>query len=298
VQACSVLYDLRATLTKLRRLTAEAASQRAQLVLFPEAFVGGYPKGLDFGVRLGTRSEEGREEFRRYFDSAIEYESAEAEEIAEIAKEHSVYLAVGAVERDGGTLYCSVFFYGPDGTKLGKHRKLMPTALERVVWGFGDGSTVTVMDSPIGKFGSVICWENYMPLLRVAMYNKGVQLYLVSTVDCRESWLPTMRTIAMEGRCFVLSSCQYMLSSAFPEGHPARGDGNTVLISGGSCAISPMGDVLLEPRFDGERVSSVDCDLGEIARGKFDLDVVGHYSRPDVFQLTVNEKEQKPVKRD
>jgi len=123
---------------------------------------------------------------------------------------------VGAIERDGGTLYCTALFFGPDGRLLGKHRKLMPTALERLVWGCGDGSTLTVVDTPRGKIGAVICWENYMPLLRTAMYAKGVELYCAPTVDDRDSWLPTMRHVALEGRCFVLSACQYLTRADCP----------------------------------------------------------------------------------
>uniref|UniRef100_A0A915DFU1 CN hydrolase domain-containing protein n=1 Tax=Ditylenchus dipsaci TaxID=166011 RepID=A0A915DFU1_9BILA len=274
---------------QLKDLTGQAVAKGAQLVLFPEAFIGGYPKGLDFGVKLGSRSAEGRQEFKQYFDSAIHYQGTESDEIAETAKLHNVYIVVGVVEKEGGSLYCSVFFYGSDGQKLGKHRKLMPTALERVIWGCGDGSTLPVLDTGVGKIGAVICWENYMPLLRVAMYQKDIQLYLAPTVDDRETWLSTMTTIALEGRCFVLSACQYLLSSAFPSDHPAYANGTQVLIRGGSCAISPLGQVLLQPNFEGEQVFVVDCDLDEIVKGKFDLDVVGHYARPDVFTLLVNE---------
>ncbi len=199
----------------------------------------------------------------------------------------------------GFTLYCSVFFYSPEGEHLGRHRKVMPTALERVVWGYGDGSTLTVLDTRLGRVGAVICWENYMPLLRAAMYSKGIQLYLAPTVDDRESWLSTMRTIALEGRCFVLSACQYLTANAFPPDHPVRENGSDqkkILINGGSCAISPLGRVLLEPVRGAECVNVVECDMGEIVRGKFDFDVVGHYARPDIFQLLVNESKQAPVR--
>jgi len=156
VQAGTVIYDTRATLDKVREHTTDAANKGAQVVLFPEAFVGGYPKGLDFGVRLGTRSDEGREEFKRYFDAAIEWEGVESEFLASIARDTGVHLVVGVVEKDGTTLYCSVFFYSPSGERLGRHRKVMPTALERVVWGFGDGSTLSVLDTKVGKMGAVI----------------------------------------------------------------------------------------------------------------------------------------------
>jgi nitrilase len=196
------------------------------------------------------------------------------------------------MERDGGTLYCTVLFLGPDGRLLGKHRKLMPTALERLVWGFGDGSTLPVIPTPFGRLGSVICWENYMPMLRMAMYAKGVQLYCASTVDDRETWIPTMRHIALEGRCFVLSACQHIRRGDYPaDYHPIQGDDpGTVLIRGGSCIVSPLGELLAGPHYEGEHVLVAEVDLAEIARGKFDLDVVGHYARPDVFRLHVNER--------
>ncbi|WP_020204891.1 MULTISPECIES: carbon-nitrogen hydrolase family protein [Cupriavidus] len=297
VQAGSLIYDTPATLAKLADLTSDAASRGAKLVVFPEAFVGGYPKGLDFGARLGTRSDEGRDEFRRYHEGAIEEGDASCALIAEAARANGVHLVVGVIERAGGTLYCSVLFYGPDGSLLGKHRKLMPTALERLVWGFGDGSTLPVLDSGLGKIGAVICWENYMPLLRTAMYAQGVQVYCAPTVDARDTWLPTMQTIALEGRCFVVSACQYMTSSDFPAGHPARAAGAApdVLIRGGSCIVDPLGKVLVAPSFEGEGIFLAEIDLGEIARGKYDLDVVGHYARPDIFHLSVNRARQAPV---
>ncbi|WP_420997663.1 carbon-nitrogen hydrolase family protein [Cupriavidus sp. 30B13] len=297
VQAGSLIYDTPATLAKLADLTGDAARRGAKLVVFPEAFVGGYPKGLDFGARLGTRSDEGRDEFRRYYEGAIEEGGPACSLIAEAARANGVYLVVGVIERAGGTLYCSVFFHGPDGSLLGKHRKLMPTALERLVWGFGDGSTLPVLDSGLGKIGAVICWENYMPLLRTAMYAQGVQVYCAPTVDARDTWLPTMQTIALEGRCFVVSACQYMTSSDFPAGHPARAAGaeQSVLIRGGSCIVDPLGKVLVSPSFEGEGIFLAEIDLGEIARGKYDLDVVGHYARPDIFQLSVNRAPQSPV---
>ena len=171
----------------------------------------------------------------------------------------------------------------------------MPTALERCVWGFGDGSTMPVIDSTVGKIGAAICWESYMPLLRVAYYSKGIQIYLAPTVDDRDSWISLMKTIALEGRCFVISACQFFTAADFPSDHPAFEKEATVLIKGGSCAIDPLGNVLSEPVFGQETISYVEIDLGEIPRGKFDLDTVGHYSRPDVFQLIVNEKPQNVV---
>lgn len=297
VQAAPVLFDTPKTVEKLTTLTRDAAGRGANLVVFPEAFVGGYPKGLDFGARLGSRSPEGREEFRRYFDSAIDLPGPEATRIGEAAREAKVHLVAGVIEREGGTLYCSTLTYAPSGKLLYKHRKLMPTALERLVWGFGDGSTIGVVDTPIGRIGSVICWENYMPLLRAAMYAQGVELYCAPTVDDRDAWLPTMRTIALEGRCFVISACQYLTRGDGPADYaPAQGDDpSTVLIRGGSCIVDPLGNVLVEPDFTGETIRLAEIDRRMIARGKYDLDVTGHYARPDVFRLSVDTRPKTAV---
>ena len=292
VQAAPVVFNVRRTLAKLRDLTADAARRGAQFVLFPEGFVSAYPKGLGFGARMGQRSPKGREEFCRYFDSAVEVPGPATAEIGAAARDHQLHLVVGVIERDGGTLYCTVLFFGPDGRLLGKHRKLMPTALERLVWGFGDGSTLTVLDTALGKLGAVICWENYMPLLRMAMYAKGVQLYCAPTADDRDTWLPTMRHVALEGRCFVLSACQYLTRADCPPDYACLqgNDPATVLMRGGSCIVAPLGQVLAGPRFDGECVLTADLDPAEIARGKYDFDAAGHYARPDVFRLHVNER--------
>jgi len=297
VQAGSVPFDSRRSVEKACRLMAEAARQGVKLAVFPEAFISAYPKGLDFGARLGMRFPEGREDFRRYFESAIEVPSAAAEALANAARENNLYVVIGVIERDGGTLYCTVLFFSPEGRLLGKHRKLMPTAMERLIWGFGDGSTLPVFHTPLGRMGTVICWENYMPLLRMAMYSKGIQLYCAPTADDRDTWLASMRHIALEGRCFVLTACQYIKRGDFPEDYPAvQGkDPNTVLMRGGSCMIGPLGMVLAGPNFEGECILTADIDLGEIARGKYDFDVVGHYSRPDVFRLHVNERATPPV---
>jgi len=238
------------------------------------------------------RSLEGRQAFRRYFDSAIDVPGPETEALAGAAGRHGVFLVMGAIEREIGTLYCTALFFGPDGRLLGKHRKLMPTAMERLIWGFGDGSTLPVFDTPLGKVGAVICWENYMPLLRAAMYAKGIQLYCAPTVDDRETWIPSVRHIALEGRCFVLSACQFIRRGDYPVDYPAiQGDGpETVLIGGGSVIVSPLGRILAGPNYQRECIQFADLDLGEIAEGKYDLDVAGHYARPDVFRLLVNER--------
>jgi nitrilase len=291
VQAASVPFDAEACVDKAIKLIADATATGAQVIVFPEAFVTGYPKGLNFGLAVGARDPVGREEFRLYLDAAIEVPGTQTQRLGKAAAAYKCYVVIGVIERDLGTCYCTVLFFAPDGRLLGKHRKLMPTALERMIWGFGDGSTLTVVDSPYGRIGSVICWENYMPMLRMAMYAKNVALYCAPTADDRDTWLPTMRHVALEGRCFVLTACQFIRKNEFPDTvRVALGDSpDAVLMRGGSAIISPLGKVLAGPYYDGETILTATLDLNEIGRGKFDFDVAGHYSRPDVFQLTVNE---------
>ena len=296
VQAAAVGFDLEAGLDKVARLAKEAHEGGAVLAVFPEAFLPAYPKGITFGVVVGDRSAEGRDHFRRYFDASVDVPGPAVDRLAEIAAESALYMVIGVIERDGGTLYCTALFFAPDGY-LGKHRKLMPTGAERLIWGFGDGSTMPVFDTDLGRIGAVICWENYMPLLRTAMYAKGVQIYCAPTADGRETWLATMRHVAVEGRCFVLSCNQFTRREDFPPDIPniLSDSPDDVLSTGGSCIIGPLGDVLAGPARDGEKILYADVDLDEIARGTFDFDAVGHYSRPDVFRLTVDESPREPV---
>jgi nitrilase len=296
VQAAPVAFDREATLDRVGGLARRAAETGARLAVFPEAFVSGYPRGIDFGVSVGRRTAEGRDWFRRYHASAVDVPGPAVERLGAIARETGLHLVVGVVERDGGTLYCTVLFLGPDGTFLGKHRKVMPTAMERVIWGFGDGSTLPVIETPLGRIGAVIFWENYMPQLRLAMYAQGIQLYCAPTGDDRETWLPTMRHIALEGRCFVLSAGQFARRSDYPDDYPLEAAGpDDVVIAGGSVIVDPLGTVLAGPARDGEAILTADIDLDDIARAAFDLDVVGHYARPDIFQLSVDRRPKSPV---
>lgn len=297
VQAGTSLFDTPRTLDRMEAWCDAAAAEGAQLVVFPEAYVGGYPKGLDFGAIVGTRSAEGREDYLRYWKSAIELPGPECDRIGSFAARMKAYLVTGAIERDGATLYCTALFFGPDGRLLGKHRKLMPTGSERLIWGQGDGATIPVLDTPIGRIGAAICWENYMPALRQAMYAKGISLWCAPTVDQREIWQASMRHIAYEGRCFVLSAVQYMTRADAPAQYDcAQGDDpSTVLIAGGSVIVDPLGEVIAGPLRDGEGVLSATIDLDDVIRGKYDLDVVGHYARPDVFVQQVDETARHPV---
>lgn len=288
VQAGSVLGDTSKTLAKLERLCADCAHQGLALAVFPEAFIGGYPKGLVFGAAVGVRTEAGRDLFREYAACAIEVPGSVTATIGRIVRDAKLYLVIGVIERDGGTLYCTSLYFAPSGELLGKHRKLVPTASERLIWGSGDGATLGAFDAPFGRLGGLICWENYMPLARMAMYSQGVQIYCAPTVDDREVWIPTMRHIAREGRCFVLSSCQFLERSEYPQ-HWLETAQNLPEppIRGGSCIIGPMGEFLAEAVYGTEHIVSAEIDVAQLARAKFDFDVVGHYARPDVFEFSV-----------
>ena len=302
IQAAPILFNREASVEKACHLTQEAAAQGAQLILFPEAFIPAYPRGLSFGAVIGSRSPQGRLTWQTYWANAVNLPSPATEALGAAARQANAYLAIGVIERDsqfsGGTLYCTLLYFGPNGKLIGKHRKLKPTASERLIWGEGDGSTLTVLDTEIGKIGGLICWENYMPLARMAMYGKGVELYLAPTADARDSWQATLQHIACEGRCFVLGCNQYVTKSMYPPDLNASdelaGQPET-MCRGGSVIVSPLGRVLAGPLYDQEGLLFADLDMAEIPQSKFDFDVTGHYARPDVFHLVVNEKPLSPV---
>lgn len=206
-------------------------------------------------------------------------------------------MVVGVIERAGGTLYCSALTFDGGRGLVGIHRKLMPTAAERLIWGFGDGSTMQAADTAVGRVGAVICWENYMPMLRMHMYAQGVQFWCAPTADDRDTWLPTMQTIALEGRCFVLTACQWITRAAYGPGHEsALGDApGTVMMRGGSAIVGPLGAVLAGPDFAGETILTAELDPAEITRGKYDFDVHRPLRAPDVFRLTVDTRPRPAV---
>jgi nitrilase len=284
VQAAPRLFDTAATLERFGGLLAEAAGRGARLVVFPEAFVGGYPKGATFGAVVGERTPEGRQLYARYRRAAVEVPGDTLDAIAAQVARHGVYAVVGVVERERGTLYCSALLLGPDGALLGHHRKLLPTGTERLIWGRGDASDVAAIGTDIGRIGLAICWESYLPLYRTALYQQGVQLYCAPTVDARDTWTATMRHVAAEGRCFVLSANQYATAADYPEDWPAGPGG--VLIRGGSCIVDPLGQLLAGPSFDRADLLTADLDLAALDGAYLDLDVTGHYARPDLFHLT------------
>lgn len=300
IQAASIPTDSMASAAKAAELIREAAGKDARLIVFPEAFLGGYPKGASFGTPVGMRKPEGREAFLRYHEAAIDLDGPEIALLAEATAQTGAFVVIGVIERDGGTVYCTALFLDGEKGLVAKHRKLMPTGAERLIWGFGDGSTMPVIDTALGRIGAVICWENYMPMMRMAMYDQGVTLYCAPTADDRDAWASSMRHIALEGRCFVLSACQHITRGAYPADFDcALGDApDTVMLRGGSLIVAPLGEVLAGPDFSGETILYARIDPDEVVRGKYDFDVAGHYARPDIFTLTVNVAPQSAVRRE
>ncbi len=301
VQASPVGMDKDATTEKACRLIEEAGQRGAELVVLPEVLIPGYPRGFGFGSLIGSRSDEGRRAFARYWANSVETPGPVTDALGAAAAKAGTYAVVGVSEREGGlrggTLYNTLLYFGPDGGLLGKHRKLKPTASERLIWGEGDGSTLTTVATPFGIVGGLICWENYMPLARMAMYAKGVEIYLAPTADNRDSWQATIRHVALEGRCFVLACNQFMTRSDIPSDWEDIGPGPEVISRGGSAIVGPLGEYVAGPLFGEEGILVAELAMDRIAEARFDFDAVGHYNRPDVFTFGVNEQPLSTIDR-
>lgn len=300
VQAAPVLFDLEKTLEKTAQLVAEAASKGAKLILFPEAYVSAYPRGLSFGTVVGSRTEEGRDTWLRYWQSSVAVPGPAVDRLGAMAKKANAFLVIGVNEKDtvSGSIYCSMLYFGPDGAYLGKHRKIKPTAQERVIWAEDDGSSLSSFDTVLGKLGGLICWENYMPEARLAMYKKGVQVYLAPTADSRDNWQYTLKHIALEGRCYVLGCNQYVTKAMYPNDLPGIADLENqpeVMSRGGSVIVSPLGEVIAGPLFGEEGILIAEIDLDLVAKSKLDFDVIGHYARPDIFSFEVKNQPETVV---
>ena len=293
VAALQIGSDYRGKAATLRNILSfedRIAASGAGLVVMPEALLGGYPKGELFGTRLGYRTPEGRDAFARYYDNAVDMDGPELAELAELSTRTGATLVLGVIERAGSSLFCTAVFIEPSRGVVAKHRKLMPTGTERLIWSQGDGSTMPVVDSAAGRLGAAICWENHMPLFRAAMYAKGVEIWCAPTVDERDVWRSSMRHIAHEGRCFVISCCQVQPSPAELGTEVEHWDADRPLIGGGSMIVGPLGDVVAGPLERDTGLLTAQIDMGDLIRARYDLDVVGHYSRPDIFSLHVNER--------
>lgn len=299
VQASSVPFAPVASAEKACEILHRVASQGARLAVFPEAFIGGYPKGQSFGSVVGNRTIDGRDLYNEYVEGAVALDGPELAIIAECATEVNVIAVMGIIERFGRTLYCTAVTFVPGKGIASYHRKLMPTGQERIIWGFGDGSTIEAVPTEIGIIGNVICWENYMPAFRQAMYAQGTQFYCAPTADDRKGWSSSMVHIALEGRAFVLSACQAIKLNEYPhsyqEAFGLEFNADEYIMRGGSMIVSPMGEVLAGPVFDTETELYADVDLAMLNKSNLDFDVCGHYSRPDVFELQVNTKAMRPV---
>ena len=288
IQAAPVLFNLEASLKKVRQWTEVAAAEGAKLVLFPEAFLSAYPRGLSFGTCIGSRSPQGREDWLLYYQESVKVPGPATETLGEIARQNGVILIIGVTEigESGGTLFCSLLYFSPEGQLLHRHRKIKPTAAERIVWGEGRGDDLQVLNTPVGRIGGLICWENYMPLARMALYEQNIQIYLAPTADQRDTWQSTIQHIACEGRCYVLSANQFVRKDQYPKRFQAELQSQPEILSrGGSAILSPLGEILAGPLWDQEGMLLATVNLDDITKARMDFDVAGHYQRPDIFHF-------------
>jgi len=290
IQDSPVFFDKAKTLKKVEALTKKYAKEGCELIVFPESFVPGYPRGFNFGASIGSRTSEGRALYNEYHRESFDTKSDDMKKMEQLSKSQNVYLVIGVTEKDGtsGSLYCSMLYISPTVGLLGVHRKIKPTGTERIVWAEAAGEYLTTYQTKIGKLGGLICWENYMPLARMSMYSKGVEIYIAPTADARKEWTATMVHIALEGRCFVLGCNQYFTKSMVPEKYQKLVvDEPEVMSAGGSIIVSPLGKIIAGPLFNSSGALIAELDLDEIKESKLDFDVIGHYARNDIFQLNV-----------
>lgn len=294
VQAAPVLFNKSACLAKALALIEEAAGHGAGLIVFPELFIPGYPYGMTFGFTVGSRTEEGRRDWKRYYDASILAGGEEAQALAEAAKKHGVYLSIGISERDPvtATLYNSNLMISPEGVIM-NHRKLKPTGSERVVWGDADRDFFPVMDTPWGPMGSMICWESYMPLARCALYQKGVTLYISPNTNDNPEWQDTIRHIAIEGHCYFINCDMFFTKDTYP-GDLAGADEvrrlPETVCRGGSCVIDPSGHAVTDVLWDREGILYAELDMQKVPASRMEHDVCGHYARPDVLKLSFRDE--------
>lgn len=294
VQAEPVMFDKAASLEKALKYIDEAATQNPDLIVFPELFIPGYPVGMNFGFSVGKRTEDGRKDWKRYYDASVVAGEEEFEQLAETAKKTGTYISIGFSERDSviGTLYNSNVIFEPDGSYK-VHRKLKPTGSERVVWGDANKDYFPITETPWGPIGSLICWESYMPLACVALYQKGITIYISPNTNDNLEWQATIQHIAIEGKCFFVNSDMIIRRSSYPsdlEEGDAVSNLPEFVCRGGSCVIDPYGHYLTEPVWDEETIIYAELDMNLVSACKMEHDAVGHYARPDVLELKVNEK--------
>jgi len=293
VQAEPVLFDKDASLAKALNLIEQASEKDAELIVFPELFIPGYPIGMNFGFSMGKRTEAGREDWMRYYNASLLAGGPEFEALAAAAVKAKAYISMGFSERDAvkGTLYNSNVIFEPDGSYK-VHRKLKPTGTERVVWGDADKDYFPITETPWGPVGSLICWESYMPLARVALYQKGVTIYISPNTNDNPEWQATIQHIAIEGKCYFINADMLVRKSSYPADlneQDAVDRLPDMVCRGGSCIIDPYGHYLTEPVWDEETIIYAELDMTLPAACKMEHDAVGHYARPDVLKLIVEE---------
>ncbi len=294
VQATPVMFDKARSLEKALCLMDEAAANAAELIVFPELFLPGYPYGMTFGFTVGSRRADGRQDWKQYYDNSLLADGPEMQQLRDRAAALGVYLSMGYSQRDAvtGTLYNSNMMIAPDGRAM-NHRKLKPTGSERVVWGDADRDYFPVMDTPWGPMASLICWESYMPLARVALYQKGISLYISPNTNDNPEWQNTIRHIAIEGHCYFINADLIFRREDYPETVSAAAEIaalQDVACRGGSCFIDPFGHEASETVWDREAVIYADLDMQKVPASRMELDCVGHYARPDVLELRVDDK--------
>lgn len=291
IQASPVHFNKGATLARCRELVAEASTHKPDLIVFSESFIPAYPRGLSFGTVIGSRSEKGRKQWERYFANAVDVPGDETRIIEEMSRESGAFISMGITERDGRSLYCTQLLFSPEKGLAGSHRKIKPTAAERIIWAEGDASSLTTYRTDFGLLGTLICWENFMPMARMALYSKGVNIYIAPTADNRDTWQTAIRHIAFEGRCFVISCNQFARVEDYPEGIPVEQEktDHGIISAGGSAVVAPTGDYIAGPVYGREEILYADLDMDLVPRLSLDLDVAGHYNRPDIFNLPVKE---------
>ena len=288
VQESPIFFDKSKTIDKLESLTKQYANQGCDLLVFPESFIPGYPRGFSFGAKIGSRTAEGRKLYAEYRDNSIDLKSTDLKRLENIAKSNGIYLVIGVTEKEdaNGSLYCSMLYISPTKGLLGVHRKIKPTGTERIVWNEASGESLVTFQTKLGKLGGLICWENYMPFARMAMYLKGVEIYIAPTADSREVWMATMKHIALEGRCFVLGCNQYFTKSMYPKKYRQLLENEPEdICRGGSIIVSPLGEVLAGPLLNEAGVLVTEIDLDEIPSSKLDFDVVGHLCKKRYFSF-------------
>lgn len=294
VQAAPVMFDKTACIEKALKLINKCTANGAELIVFPELFIPGYPYGMTFGFRVGSRNADGRKDWKAYYDNSILANGPEMQQLIEKAKEQGIYLSIGYSERDAvtGTLYNSNMMIAPDGTAM-NHRKLKPTGSERVVWGDADRDYFPVMETPWGPMGNLICWESYMPLARVALYQKGISLYISPNTNDNPEWQDTIRHIAIEGHCYFINCDMFFTRADYPKTASAGEEIAKlpeIACRGGSCVVDPFGHVVSDTIWDQEGIIYAELDMQKVPASKMEHDVCGHYARPDVLKLQVEDK--------